>query len=153
MNIRAATITQRPLAAFTLVEIMVAVAVIGISFAALYSGITAGVQVVRLARENLRATQVLVEKMETVRLNTWDQVTSGTNLPPTFTETFYPSSTNSPGITYYGTVTVTNAGLSANYNSNLCEVIMQLRWTNCNVPRMREIHTYVARDGMQNYFW
>ena len=49
-----------------MVEVLVAVSLVGIMFVSLYSGISSGFAVVQLARENLRATQILQEKMETI---------------------------------------------------------------------------------------
>ena len=57
--------------AFSMIEILVAMVVLGIMFVSLYSGFSSGFAVVQLARENLRATQILQEKMETIRLYTW----------------------------------------------------------------------------------
>lgn len=137
--------------AFSLVEIMVAIAVIGISFVSLYAGITSGVQVIQLSRENLRATQILVEKMETLRIKTWEQITNGVDVPRTFTDDFYPLGTGSKGISYYGTLAVTPIELWTNYDDDMRMVTVSLRWTNANVPRLRIMRTYIARNGMQNY--
>jgi prepilin-type N-terminal cleavage/methylation domain-containing protein len=137
--------------AFTLVEIMVSVAIIGISFVSLYAGITAGVQSIQLARENLRSTQIMVEKMETLRIKSWSQLTNGVDVPPTFTEVFYPLAAASQGITYYGTVQVENFDFNSNYDDQLRRITIQVCWTNHNVPRMRQMQSNVARDGLQNY--
>lgn len=137
--------------AYSLVEIMVATAIIGISFVSFYAGITAGVQVIQLARENLRATQILVERMETLRIKTWEQVTNGVDVPSTFTEDFYPKRFANRGVTYYGTLGVSNVNWSANYADELRLVTISLTWTNGGVPRVRTMRSYVARNGMQNY--
>ncbi|WCJ59161.1 prepilin-type N-terminal cleavage/methylation domain-containing protein [Fontisphaera persica] len=137
--------------AYTLVEIMVATAIIGISFVSFYAGITAGVQVIQLARENLRATQILVERMETLRIKTWEQVTNGVDVPTTFTEDFYPKRASNRGITYYGSLSVSNVDLRTNYDDELRLVTISLTWTNGGVPRVRTMRSYVARNGMQNY--
>src|SRR6266550_6085100 len=92
--------------AFTLMEVLVAVAIIGIQFVALYLGMTQGFGIVQVSRENLRATQILQEKMETIRLYTWDQITNNGFIPPTFTAAFYPAGSqtnNNQGATYQGT--------------------------------------------------
>jgi len=64
--------------AFTLVEVMVGVGVMGIMMVSLYAGFAFGFNQIRLARENVRAIQVLEERMEVVRLLNWNQVI---NLP------------------------------------------------------------------------
>src|SRR6185503_7391306 len=98
----------RSLRAFTLVEVIIAVAVMSVMFVSLYLGIAFGFRVTRSERENLRATQIILERMEGIRLYRFDQL-SDTNLNPTsFSRTYYPQATGnqSQGITYRGTVTV-----------------------------------------------
>src|SRR5262245_34507052 len=79
--------------AFTLVEVMVASALIGIMFLAFMGGFSMSFQRVQIDRENSRATQLLLEKTELVRLYNWDQITgvdTNTYIPTTFTAPFYP---------------------------------------------------------------
>jgi hypothetical protein len=93
--------------------------------------------------------------MESIRLASWEQVTSGTNFPPTFVDLYYPLATNASdsGLTYYGQLIITNADTGANYDADMRLVIVTVTWTNFNVPRTREMRTYVARNGMQNYIF
>src|SRR5689334_4578516 len=72
----------------TLVEIMVALAVLAFMTVSLYAGFSSGFAVLRLARENLRATQILAERMEVLRLIKWDNVAPGF-IPSSFTAPFY----------------------------------------------------------------
>ena len=86
---------------FSLVEAMVGIGLVGIVFVSLYAGISSGITIIQSARENLRATQIIVERMETVRLCSWEQITSGTNLPISFIEYYYPKGLgNKQGIPY-----------------------------------------------------
>jgi len=137
--------------AFSLVEVMVAIAIVAISFVSLYAGITSGVQVIQLARENLRATQIMVEKMETMRIKSWNELTNGVDVPSEFTESFYPRGVTSKGIAFYGTIKVTGADVETNYRNDIRLVIVTVRWTNASVARSREMQTFVAHEGMQNY--
>ena len=51
---------------FTLVEVMMAVGVLGIMLVGLYGGLGYGFKQIQLAREDERATQILAERMEVV---------------------------------------------------------------------------------------
>jgi len=141
---------------YTLVEVVIAVAITSVMFVALYLGIAFGFRVSRSERENLRATQIILERMEGIRLFRFDQL-SDTNLNPlTFTRDYYPqaSGSQSKGITYSGTVTVeTNITMdpTANYSTDIKKVTVQLRWVSEGVPRSRTISTYAAKGGIQNY--
>jgi type II secretory pathway pseudopilin PulG len=135
------------------VEVLVSVAIIGTSFVSLYSGISMGFAIVNVARENLRATQVLQEKMETFRLYNWDQINTAGFIPPTFAEPFYPRNSTNFGIVYNGTVVVANAPISEIYSSDLRMVILSVNWTSGHVLRQREMRTFVSRYGLQNYIY
>lgn len=156
--------------AFTLIEVVVATAIVGIFFVALYAGITQGFTIMANTRENVRATQILLDRMEELRLYSWDQIKSngGTNsyVPATFTESFYPASTNqsqstfqsgstnsSGDFTFYGTIVITNAGLSASYNTNMRRVIVTLNWTNGTTVRQQRMSTLVSQYGLQKYIY
>src|SRR5258708_32929920 len=55
-------------AAFTLPEVMLGMVSMSVMIVSLYSGISSGFGMVNLARQNLRATHVALEKMETMRM-------------------------------------------------------------------------------------
>src|SRR5947207_15182663 len=93
--------------AFTLMEVMLAVVIVGVVFVSLYAAISQGFAVVQTARENLRATQIMQEQVEILRVLDWDQIT-GTPSPWQFNASFYPAGGANPGVTYSGTITITN---------------------------------------------
>jgi prepilin-type N-terminal cleavage/methylation domain-containing protein len=140
--------------AFTLMEVMVAVMIVGVTFVTYYVGMTQCYGMVQVARENLRATQILQEKMETIRLYTWDQINTAGFIPATFAASFYPAGTQTnQGTTYNGTFTLANAPATVTgpYTSDLKMVIFQLNWTSGNVQRQREMRTLVSHYGLHNY--
>lgn len=138
-------------AAFTLVELMVAMVIIGLVVTALYAGIAWGFTTVRLAREDLRATQILVEKMETIRLYNWDQINAPTFILKNFS---VPYDTAAPsGLAYRGQLTISRFTDALSYADDLRLVTLELRWTSGNLQRRREISTYVCQTGLQNYLY
>ena len=148
--------------AFSLVEVLFAMAVTGIMVTALYAGLTWCLTSVRTARENLRASEVMVEKMEVIRLLTWDQIDSGSVLFTTFTAGYSTGSATSKkdttnyngGFNYYGTITVVpplDTQLLGNYTNDMRVVQVQVYWTNQRFPHTRKISSYVSRYGIQNY--
>lgn len=143
-------------AAFTLTEVLVGVAISAVVFVALYLGFSGGFGVIQLSRENLRATQILQDKMETIRLYNWDQITSNGFIPATFTAPFYATNSDSTaggGLIYYGVMTITNAPIAEKYSNDLRMAVVQIVWTNGAVARRREMRTFVSRYGMQNYVY
>lgn len=136
-----------------MIEVLVAVAVAGIAFVSLYAGLSSGYAVMQLARENLRATQILQEKMETIRLYTWDQINAPGFIPTNFTDVYYSSTGGVAGLTYTGTVTISSAPVAEAYSGDLKLVSLELTWVSANVPRKREMQTFVSRYGIQNYVY
>lgn len=141
---------------FTLVEVMVASALVGITFLAFMGGFSTSFQNIQLDRENSRATQILLEKTELLRLYNWDQVVgndTNTFIPTTFTTPFYPD-TNSSGFFYSGTVTITNAPIQSTYSNDMRYVTINLSWTSSGgVQRSRSMSSFISRYGLQNYIY
>jgi hypothetical protein len=158
MRIRLALGTSglRSCRAFTLVEAVVGFAVTAISLVSLYAGITYGISLTQVTRENLRATQLMLEKFETVRLYTWDQI-SGTNgfvIPTTFTNAYAVDTTGvASGVVYTGSMTIVDAPIGASYSPDLKLVTVTLKWTSAGVPRTRTMQTFIARQGLQQYVY
>src|SRR5258707_11267987 len=76
--------------AFTISEVVVAVAVLTIISLGFYTALSSGFGILQASRENLRATQVMMQKLEGIRLCTWSQLTNFT-----FSEPYNPlASTN-----------------------------------------------------------
>ena len=135
----------------TLVEVVVGLGLLGIMATALWGGMSSTIAQTRAAREELRATQVMVERMEGIRLFNWDQLNySNTLCPTTFTATFDQSSS---GPVYYGTMLITNVGISPapGYSNSLRSVTVSVDWTNFGLAHHRSMMTYQAQYGMQNY--
>src|SRR4051812_19102537 len=92
---------------FSLVENMVALAIMGIMLTSLYGCFASGYATVRTSRESLRATQILLSKLEATRLSTFAQISNPVYNPPTFVESFDPKdqSNGGGGTVYSGTFT------------------------------------------------
>ena len=156
---------ETAMAAFSLLELLIAVTVMALIFSALFSGISTSFNLLQSARENLRATQIMISRLEGLRLCAWSssQMFNTNVVPLKFTDSFYPlglnSSTNS-GTAYTGTLTITtNPAVSpaASYGPSLALVTVTLAWTN-GATGSRSIHqrtmsTYVAQYGLQNYVY
>lgn len=142
--------------AFTLAELMVACAILAIMVVSLFGGISFGFSNITIARQNLRATQIALEKMEIVRMYSWEQVNSNGFVPKTFTAPFFPSlkggETNG-GLTYYGTIDINKIKLDTTYDDDMRQVVVRLNWTNKNIPQSVEMSTHISQYGMHRYIY
>ena len=106
----------------------------------------------RMARENLRATQILVEKSETLRLYTWDQLNTNF-LPARFVAPYDVNTTSTNGVVYIGTITLSRPSIGTSYTNDLRLVTIRVDWKTGRINRSRELSTYVCRSGLQNYVY
>lgn len=153
---------QRPFSrarAFTLVEVLIGTAVVGIMMAVLFVGLAQGYTNLNTSRQNLRATQILTQKMEAFRLCLWTNIN---NLPTTFVDYYNGggSGSNGPSTEYYGTITVgaaTNIPSSVSYYSQIKLVTVSVNWTNYfydrPIPHTRQMQTLCAYNGLVNYIF
>jgi hypothetical protein len=157
--------------AFTLVEALIAAAIGAVIFMTLYAGISNSFSLLNVARANLRATQIMVSRLEGLRLCAWGNGTNqlsqlfNTNIVPTrFTDYFYPQgisgNTNNHGATYTGIMKVEpNAALDppASYSNQMARVTVTVTWTDGiagqAITHTRSMSTYVAQNGEQNYIF
>jgi type II secretory pathway pseudopilin PulG len=142
----------------TLMEVIMATGIIAITGAGVISSINYGLCIMRIARENQRATQVMLEKLEAIRLYNWTQVTNTGFVPTTFSAPYDPTGIgSSQGPIYHGTMEISNPtfiGGTPNYSANIRQFTVSLYWTNLGgLSHSRSLSTYVAQNGVQNYVY
>jgi prepilin-type N-terminal cleavage/methylation domain-containing protein len=138
--------------AFSLVEVTVGTALLAVVAVALASGMNNAAAIAQLNTENLRATQILTEKMDLLRACTWNQITNpGNFLPSSFSAPFYASSTLTNGPNFSGTVDIANAPVSEAYAGNLRQITVTVTWTSAHIVRSRSMTTFASPYGIQNY--
>lgn len=158
MRIRIFNRAQRQRAA-TLAEVMVAVAVLAILMVSLFACFAFGFNTIRGTREDLRATQIMMQKIEGLRLCTWSELNA--QCPFNFTETYASASgTNYSSVTYNGTVTVANnPNLPSAYQSYVKLITVTVTWKTSrgdNAPPLthtRSMQTQSAYYGLVNYLY
>jgi prepilin-type N-terminal cleavage/methylation domain-containing protein len=138
--------------AFTLVEVVFAMAIVGFLIIALYGTITSSVTIIRSCQENEQVTQILSDKLDTIRIYNWDQITApGTFIPTNFVLGVDPLDATSRPY-YTGTISFVRAPVSEMYRSNLMQVTVTVNWlTGGTRPQSRSMTTYVTKYGLQSY--
>jgi len=133
---------------------MICVFIINIGAAALMGCFKYAFFITGVTQQNQRATQVMLERAEAIRLCSWDQVRSNGFIPPTFTEYYDPTAQGgSKGVLYSGTVTVAPFPYSTTYKDNMRKLTLTLKWQSGTVAHNRTNVTYIAKDGIQNYVY
>ena len=150
-----ASLARRPSASgFTLVETIVAITLAAIMLPTIFAGIASGFSILQVTRENRRATQIIVQRMEAVRLASYKTLQDPAAYPPSYTEYYSPSQTNGNKGTAY-TVTYNCApgpsSLPPSYRTNMLLVTVTASWNSCKVQHTRSMQSYVARYGVQRY--
>src|SRR5262245_20486084 len=147
---------RKSVSGITLVDVVVSVFVLATIGSAFCAALSSGFSILQATREDLRATQILMQKVEAIRLCTWSELTNFT-----FQETYDPmAATNQAGTKYFGNVSITPASSipnTASYAPNMCLVTVNLNWTNSirwsALSHTRQMQTQVARYGLQSYIW
>lgn len=147
--LRRASASLRLGAAFSLVEVLIAVAIVGVLVITLYGALASSVTLVRACQENERVTQILSDKMDTLRLYNWTQMTNGF-ISTNFVLGIDPLDTASQPY-YTGKIAITQAPIPESYRSNLLQVIVTVHWVSGSRPQTRSMSTYVAKYGLQTY--
>lgn len=161
MKIKGPTRSERRRRGFTIPEVVIGTVILVIGYVGLYGAMAFGRTMVKNSRENLRATEIMDEKMEQIRLYDWQEITNnvvGGYMDPTpFPQYYDPSNTNHPPV-YWCQMFVTNmpSGFPSSYSSSMCMVSVVVLWTNYNggtsiTTHARTNQTYVAGSGIQNY--
>jgi hypothetical protein len=141
--------------AFTLVDALFAMAMAGVMFTALYAGLAYGFKIIKMARENTRATQIMLEKMETVRLYTWTQINSNGFVPTNkFVVPYYSVNGTNSSLVYTGQFFIEPSGLSNSYADTMKKVTVRVDWGGVGeMNRTRAMSTYVSKNGLQSYVY
>ena len=139
---------------FSIVEVMVGFVLLGIVIAALFGGFSFGFNSIKLSQEEVRADQILVQKLETVRMYQWTNIINSafiqTNQPPAY----YSTSNALHGVTYNVTMSVSPFVPSATpevYRSTLRQVTATVSWFSEGMDHTRSMSTLVSSNGLMTY--
>jgi len=138
---------------FTLLEILIAMVIAGIVSVSLYAGLAQCFSSVQSSRHRLRATQVLTEKLEVIRLYNWDQINTPGFVPTKFTEYYQPATNGNRGIVYSGTITITVAPVEPAYSNTMRKAIMEVTWVSGVATQALSMETLISQYGVQNYIY
>jgi prepilin-type N-terminal cleavage/methylation domain-containing protein len=136
---------------FTLVEVLTAIGIIGIVSVSLYAGLAMSFNSVHNSRLELRATHILTEKLEALRLFNWEQVNTPGFIPSRFTERYEPSDSSS--VVYQGQITLTSASVSSAYSDTMRAVVAEITWETAQGQRQKRMETLISQYGIQNYLY
>jgi hypothetical protein len=135
-------------AGFTLTETILGVALITLLTITLLGNYINGIYELEMSRDNFRATQILADRAEAIRLCSWAQVFTNPIVPAAFTNYYTPEDTQSQPV-YYGTVAITPVATTASYSNDLRQITIRVSWTTGWLSRAREVTLFVSAYGMQ----
>jgi len=136
---------------FTLVEVMTAIGIVGIVSVSLYAGLAMSFNSVQNSRLELRATHILTEKLEAMRLFNWEQVNDNNFIPKNFTERYQPSESKS--VVYQGKVTLSDPSVPAAYAGTMKKVVAEIKWVSSAGKCEKRMETFISQYGIQNYLY
>ena len=111
----------------------------------LFGAFSFGFSTIKISQEDERASQILLQKLETLRVYDWSKITNS-YFPTNFTVSY---STN--GLTYDGAIEIDPVPMAESYSNRLRQVTVSLSWVSTGVPRYRVVTTLVSQNGIQTY--
>jgi len=112
----------------------------------LFGAFSFGFSTIKISQEDVRASQILLQKLETLRVYDWSKITNS-YFPTNFTVNY---STNG-GVTYDGAIAIDPVPMAESYSNTLRQVTVSLYWVSTGVPRYRVVTTLVSQNGIQTY--
>lgn len=147
---------RAPRGAFTLVEVLVSLAICSFLFVSLYAGLAQSTTSLQKAREKLRATQILSEKLEVLRLYNWDQVNTNGFIPTSFSEYQYPATATNQtdkGLLFTGTIAIGPADVNPAYTNTMRKAVATLTWMSGGIRSTQTMETLISEFGVQRYVY
>src|SRR2546425_11611017 len=144
------TRTRKAYFGFTLVETLAATTTAAIWLSAHFLAFASGFALMTVTREDVRATQIMLQRMEAVRLSGYNQFADTNKYPPSVTQDYdEKGKTNGTGggVAYNVTHQIASAlgSLPPSYRCNLTQVTVGVSWTSGKANRSHNISTYVAQ--------
>jgi hypothetical protein len=131
---------------------MVGVVILGITIAALCGGFSLGFRTIKLSQEDVRADQILMQKLESVRVYNWSLITNN-YIPTNFTTSFSTATGSVHGVTYDGTITVApfSSATGESYTNTLRQITASISWFSGGLTHTRTMMTLISQNGIQTY--
>ncbi len=130
----------------TLVEVLVSMLLLMMVVVGLFGAFSFGFSSIKISQEDVRASQILLQKLETLRIYDWSKITNS-YFPTNFTVNY---STNG-GVIYNGAIKIDPVPAAESYSNSLRQVTVSLSWVSTGVPRYRVVTTLVSQNGIQTY--
>jgi hypothetical protein len=133
---------------------MVGFLILGVTVAALCGGFSFGFNSIKLSQEEVRADQILVQKLESLRIYDWTNVINPAFIATNFTA-YYSTSNAVHGITYNGTMTISpfvpSALIGESYSNTLKQVTARVWWSSGGMNHTRTMMTLVSTNGLSTF--
>jgi hypothetical protein len=148
--------------AFFLLEATIGMVLLGLIFMAMYTGLVTTTFSVQLSRENLRATQIMAEKLDTIRLYGYKKfvvddpfyIQRGVVDAPLYVDD--PTKAGNDATTarlYDIEVLIENAPFTEPYAVDMRMVTVKLTWLTGKMKRTRSMSTLVSKYGLYKYVY
>jgi Tfp pilus assembly protein PilV len=130
----------------SLIEVMISTGLLTMVVVGLYGSFSFGFGTIKASREDLGAEQIMLQKLETLRIYDWSKITSG-YIPTNLTFSY---GTNGDTV-YDVSIAIAPVPLSVSYSNSLRQVTVSSSWTSGRVAHHRSMTTLASQNGIQTY--
>lgn len=152
----AAALPRRGARGFTIIEVMMAAAILVVGFMGMIQALTIGSEMMATARRQTLANQMITQEIEKLRLTDWS------SLPPSGTSSLTPDASFTDAIAACGLTpsgitlsrTVTDLDVDADGTTDLKEITITLSWSKGATSAsqaatyMRSMRAYFGKYGV-----
>jgi len=136
---------RRPRWAFSLVEVSIAVGVLGLTVASSLVAMRVGFAMIETARDGTLASQILQSEMENLRLKLWDEIRDLKTGPFDMEASFLAT----PSAARFVCARIVDVP-----NTNIRQITLEVTWTSMNGrSHDRRYVTYFSKEGLNDYYY
>ncbi len=130
----------------TMIEIVIAVMVLGLVVASTFMAMRAGFTMIQLARDNTMAGQILQSEMENLRLKSWDQLNELEEEEEFQVDTLLDEN--------IGDRFIRTRRIRGIRGGRMKEVEIEVQWTSLRGARHRRVYrTLFGKEGLNDYYY
>ena len=133
---------------------MVGFLILGVTVAALCGGFSFGFNTIKLSQEDVRADQILVQKLESLRVYYWSNIVNPNFIATNFTA-YYSTSNAAHGVTYNGTMRISpfvpSASSPEGYSNTLKQITATVTWFSGGLSHTRTMMTLFSTNGISTF--
>ena len=152
-------VSNRAKAGTSFLDTLMGTAIFGTMFVSVCTGVGAGLKSTEVSRQNARAAQILIGKLECLRVLNWPDLSAPGALATTFTAPYEMDgataktlgmNVSSTNAFFQGKLSLKPSTTGESYSTNVLQVTAEVTWSFASRNFSRSVETLISAHGIQN---